>query len=144
MDAWMWWLAVAGIIVIFELFTGTFYLLMFAIGLAAGALTSVLSHSVPLQMIIAALVGAGSTLALHKSRFGWRGRGDVARDPSMNIDIGQQVQIKIWHDQGNGVYTARTKYRGALWDIQSMHCDGTPGQYVIEEIQGSRLIVRPL
>lgn len=144
MNAWMLWLALAGVVVIFELFTGTFYLLMFSLGLLAGAVVSFFSDSLQLQMLIAALVGASSTLALHNSKFGWRSRGDVARDPNVNIDIGQQLRVDEWQDQGNGVYIARTKYRGALWDVEMRHSYAEPGQYVIDEIQGSRLIVRPL
>lgn len=34
MSIWMIWLAVAGILVAIEIFSGTFYLLMIAIGLA--------------------------------------------------------------------------------------------------------------
>ena len=38
-DATVWWLA-TGLVVLLELFTGTFYLLMLAVGLAAGALAA--------------------------------------------------------------------------------------------------------
>ncbi|MFS2021308.1 NfeD family protein, partial [Massilia sp. CT11-108] len=38
MAEWMGWLVAAGVLVILELFTGTFYLLMIAIGLAAAAI----------------------------------------------------------------------------------------------------------
>ncbi|HCN90871.1 MAG TPA: NfeD family protein, partial [Oxalobacteraceae bacterium] len=36
MTDWIVWSVLAGILVILELFTGTFYLLMIAIGFAAG------------------------------------------------------------------------------------------------------------
>lgn len=33
MDDWMTWFVLAGVLVVLELFTGTFYLLMIAVGL---------------------------------------------------------------------------------------------------------------
>lgn len=143
MSAWMIWLSLAGIVVILELFSGTFYLLMIAIGLVAGAIAAGLGHSTELALLVAAIIGSIATLALHKSRFGWKHNRDAMRDPNVNMDIGQSISVQEWHDQGNGTYTARTMYRGAMWDVELQHSAGFPGVYVIEEVQGSRLLVRP-
>jgi membrane protein implicated in regulation of membrane protease activity len=143
MNAWMMWLALAGVIVILELFTGTFYLLMVSIGLIAGALAAWFYAGLELQMIIAAIVGAIATVALHKSKYGRQQKTDVARDPSVNMDIGQDITVNEWQDQGNGTYTARTMYRGAMWDVELQNSAPYSGLFVIEEIDGSRLIVRP-
>ncbi|MCU6433641.1 NfeD family protein [Undibacterium sp. Jales W-56] len=143
MNAWMTWLVLAGVVVILELFTGTFYLLMIAIGLVAGALAAAFSVSLPLQLTVAAIVGSVATLALHYSKYGWTKNQDSSRDPNVNMDIGMSIQVKEWQDQGNGKYTARTMYRGAMWDVELQHSAGYPGAFIIEEIQGSRLIVRP-
>ena len=143
MEAWMMWLALAGVVVILELFTGTFYLLMIAVGLLGGALVALMSGSTQWQMLIAAIAGSVATVALHNSKYGWRARGDAARDPNVNIDIGQQLNVDEWTAQANGIFVARTKYRGAMWDVELRYANGAPGQYVIDEIQGSRLIVRP-
>lgn len=143
MEAWTWWLVLAGVVVICELFTGTFYLLMFALGLASAAVASLFISSVQLQMLIAAVIGSAATLALHNSKYGWKERSDAARDPNVNIDIGQQLSVDEWQDQGNGVYVARTRYRGAMWDVELRHANGGSGLFVIEAVEGSRLIVRP-
>lgn len=143
MEAWIWWLVLAGVVVILELFTGTFYLLMFAVGLVSASIASLLIGSVQLQMLIAAVIGSAATLALHNSKYGWKERGDTARDPNVNIDIGQQLKVDEWQDQGNGVFVARTKYRGAMWDVESRHANGSSCLFVIEAVEGSRLIVRP-
>ena len=45
MDDWVNWMIGAGILVVAELFTGTFYLLMIAIGLACGGTSSGISFS---------------------------------------------------------------------------------------------------
>lgn len=143
MDAWMSWLVVAGVVVIIELFTGTFYLLMISIGLLAGAFAAIGGLGTELQMIAAAIVGALATLALHKSKYGWREAKDASRDPNVNMDIGQRITVQQWQDQGSGKFTARAMYRGAMWDVELQHSAGYAGVYIIEEIQGSRLMVRP-
>ena len=131
------WLVAAGVLVVLELFSGTFYLLMIAIGLAAGALAALAGFSGALQMLVAAAVGVVATALLHRSRFGHAGRGNAARDPNVNIDIGQRVEVDRWQD-GH----ARVKYRGALWDVElGPGAQPQPGMFKIVEVQGSRLIV---
>lgn len=68
MSIWMIWLAVARILVAIEIFSGTFYLLMIAIGLAAGGLTAMAGAHVSVQFIVAGSVGLLVTLVLRKSR----------------------------------------------------------------------------
>lgn len=137
MQEWMNWLVAAGVLVILELFTGTFYLLMIAIGLAFGALAALGGMSGPMQAIVAAIVGVAATGVLHRSRFGHPARHNPARDHNMNLDIGQHVQVPGWHDG-----KARALYRGALWDIElGQGATPQPGEFKIVEVQGSRLIV---
>ena len=142
MAEWSYWLVAAGAAVIVELFIGTFYLLMIAIGLAAGALAALLGLGLAAQTLAAALVGVGATVVLRRSRFGKTGtRAQAGRDPNINMDIGQKVNVPAWQDGA-----ARVMYRGALWDVEldrsaSEHAIPTPGQYTIREVRGSRLIV---
>ena len=96
-----------------RLFTGTFYLLMIAIGLGFGALAALVGMSVPMQTIVAAVVGVVATGVLHRSRFGHPARHSPARDPNVNIDIGQRLDVDDWQDG-----KARVMYRGALWDVE--------------------------
>jgi membrane protein implicated in regulation of membrane protease activity len=143
MADWSYWLAAAGVTVIFELFTGTFYLLMIALGLGAGALAALVGLGLAAQTLTAAVVGVAATVLLRRSRFGKlvAERRDAGRDPNVNLDIGQTVNVPEWRD---GV--ARVMYRGALWDVEleASVAPGTaaaPGQYTIREVRGSRLIV---
>jgi membrane protein implicated in regulation of membrane protease activity len=142
-----YWLAAAGALVILELFIGTFYLLMIAVGLAAGALAALLGLGVASQTLVAALVGIAATVALRRSRFGKPGsRVRAERDPNVNMDIGQTVEVPAWHDG-----SARVMYRGALWDVELdrnvaeanrvVAAAPAPGRYTIREVRGSRLIV---
>lgn len=137
MSDWMGWLIAAGVLVVLELFSGTFYLLMIAIGLCAGALAALAGGGAAVQMLGAAVVGVIATAVLHRSRFGYARRGNAARDPNVNLDIGQQLQVSHWHE-GH----ARVKYRGALWDVElGPGAQAQPGMFKIVEVQGSRLIV---
>ena len=142
MSDWINWLVVAGIVVVLELFTGTFYLLMIAIGLFAGALTAYVGASIEVQLIVAALVGAVATVSLRRSRFGLRNKVDASRDPNVNLDIGQSIQVSKWHSNSSGLYTARSMYRGANWDVEiSSNEAPQPGMFKIVEMRGSQLIV---
>jgi membrane protein implicated in regulation of membrane protease activity len=90
---------------------------------------------------VAAIVGVAATVGLRRSRFGKMGkRVDAERDPNVNLDIGQTIHVPAWQD---GV--ARVMYRGALWDVEldrsSSVAAAVPGQYIIREVRGSRLIV---
>ena len=137
MADWMNWLVAAGVLVILELFTGTFYLLMIALGLAVGGVVAVAGGGFPAQAIGAAIVAIAATGWLHRSRLGRPARHDAARDRNVNLDIGEHVTVPAW-DHGR----ARVMYRGALWDVE-LGQGATPqaGNFRIVEVQGSRLVV---
>lgn len=136
MTGWMIWLALAGGLVILELFSGTFYLLMIALGMLAGALAALLGAGDALQLLTAAATGAVATGLLHRRR---PRKVDSARDPNVNLDIGQSLYVPHWHPEHA---TARVMYRGAMWDVDlAPGAHATVGQFIIREIRGSRLIV---
>ncbi len=137
MADWMFWLAFAGVLVIFELFTGTFYVLMIAIGVAFGAAAALLGFGLPVQVLTAAVIGLAATGLLHRSRLGRPDKADPARDRNVNLDIGQSVRVDTWTDG-----KARVMYRGAQWDVEL--APGTmveSADFKIVEVRGSRLIV---
>jgi membrane protein implicated in regulation of membrane protease activity len=137
MSDWMIWLVAAGVLVILELFSGTFYLLMIAIGLAFGAMAALAGATGPVQAIVAGIVGVIATGLLHRSRFGKPGKTNPARDHNVNLDIGQRVTVPSWQDG-----RARVMYRGALWDVElGQGAVPQAGDFKIVEVQGSRLIV---
>ncbi|TWI67483.1 membrane protein implicated in regulation of membrane protease activity [Pseudoduganella lurida] len=137
MADWIMWLIAAGVLVALELFSGTFYLLMLALGALAGALVAALRIDIPGQMLAAAVVGIAATVLLRRSRYGRTVKTDSASDPSINLDIGQSIEVALWSER-----TARVMYRGALWDVElAPGMPSEPGMYVIREVRGSRLIV---
>jgi membrane protein implicated in regulation of membrane protease activity len=134
MSDWITWLALAAALTILEIFSGTFYLLMIALGALAGAAIAWFSAGAAAQLVLAGLVGSIATLLLHRGR---RNRPRPDRNPDLNLDIGQTVQVAQWQ---TGV--ARVSYRGALWDVELLSgADARPGLFVIREVRGNRLIV---
>lgn len=144
MAQWMIWLSLAGAVTILELFSGTFYLLMMAIGLGTGALAAYFGALLEVQFIIAATTGIVAMTILRRSRIGQSVKVDARRDANINLDIGQAIEIQAWHPLSvtAGRPTARVMYRGAQWDVELVHGgQALPGRYVIREIEGSKLIV---
>lgn len=136
-NATFWWL-LAGAMVALELFTGTFYLLMIAIGLIAAAIAAHLGFGLTGQLMLAAVVGCAAVVGW---RFKKKRQADSAASGSANdirLDVGEIVQIDQW--QANG--TAQVNYRGAKWD--AVHRPGVmpgPGQHRVAELIGNRLLV---
>ncbi|MEC4719435.1 NfeD family protein [Noviherbaspirillum sp. CPCC 100848] len=139
---WMIWMLLAGGLVILEMFIGTFYLLMIAIGLASGALMALAGEPRGMQFLVAAVVGIVCTVVLRRSRWGRKSRSDAARDPNVNLDIGQAIEVSEWAPDHGLPRRARVMYRGALWDVElEQGVPAVAGTFVIREIRGSRLIV---
>ena len=139
----VWWLA-AGVLVAAELATGTFYLLMVALGCAAGALAAHAGQGSAVQIVAAALVGGGATAAWHIKRLREPKAEPADRNRDVNLDIGQSVHIAAWADDGS----ARVPYRGAAWTVRladSARGVGTPmpGPHIIVAMHGNELRVAP-
>ena len=136
----LWWL-VTGLVVAAELLTGTFYLLMLALGLAAGALAAHAGASTPVQLVVAALAGGGAVAAWYLVRRQRPGDPSARAQRSVNLDVGETVHVEAWSADG----TATVKYRGASWT--AIHRPGTapePGAHRVVELVGSRLLVEKI
>jgi len=142
MADWMIWFGLAGILVVFEMFTGTFYLLMIAIGFVAGGGAAWLGTATSVQLVVAALVGVLATYGLRRSNLGKTAKRDTQRDPNVNLDIGQSLVIEKWSGSEGGIRTSRAMYRGAMWDVElEAGTQAKPGRHVIREVRGNRLVV---
>ena len=132
----VWWLLAGGAVAA-ELLTGTFYLLMVALGLSAGALAAHAGAGIAVQMVAAALVGGGGAALL----IARRRKGPSARaQRSVNLDIGETVTVEHWNADG----TSQVRYRGATWT--ALHRPGVtpaPGPHRVVELVGNRLLVEP-
>jgi membrane protein implicated in regulation of membrane protease activity len=135
-SGWFWWIA-AGVLIVAELFSGTFYLLMIALGMIAGGLAFLAGVPPHLQMGVAAVIALIAVVVLRRSRFGHRKQRIASRDAAVNLDIGATLRVDQWQ---NG--RARAMYRGAQWDVQLAPGElERAGVYRITALDGSRLIV---
>lgn len=142
MTDWIAWFVLAGVLVVLEMFTGTFYLLMIALGFAAGGVAALADASAAAQLAAAAVVGVIATYGLRRSKWGKTARRDAQRDPNVNLDIGQTLVVDEWSGEQGGIQTARVMYRGAMWDVElDAGARARPGAYVIREVRGNRLVV---
>jgi membrane protein implicated in regulation of membrane protease activity len=136
----VWWIA-AGVAVAAELATGTFYLLMIALGLAAGALAGQFGSSEPIQFLAAAVVGGGATAFWHWRRVsGAPPRSPVASDRDVNLDVGERVHVSTWATDG----TARVSYRGSTWAARLQPgAHAVAGEHVVAAVEGNWLVLAP-
>lgn len=136
MGDWVWWFVLAFVLVVAELLTGTFYLMVIAIALAAAGVASLLGAPMVLQLVIAVVVGFGGALLLRRMRFGKLQNNEA--EPLQNMDVGQTLHVQRW----TGDRTARASYRGAQWDIElAPGEDPQSGEFVIQAIHANRLVV---
>lgn len=138
-DASTWWWIATGLLVAGELATGTFYVLMLAAGCIAGALASYFQINFFEQALVAAAVGGGSVIALHRKNRGSSASVAPQANPNINLDIGERVAVENWHADG----TARIDYRGAGWNVRYID-DGVPmpGAHIIAEVRHNELALR--
>jgi len=131
------WILAAIALVIIELLTGTFYLLVLGLAAAAGAALAWFGLSFSAQAIVAAIVGVLGVGLVHRYRVS---HGQTAG--SINaIDVGQRVTIESWVNETEGL--ARVHYRGTLWDAKVMGERGAGTTFYIRGVEGSTLHIAP-
>lgn len=134
MQAYVWWfvlgLALAGA----ELLTGTFYLLILALGAAAGGVVAMSGGPLAFQLVVAALIGAGGSLWLQRRRAAAAAVPDLVQNP----DVGQTVRVDAWKSDRS----ARAQYRGAVWDVELAPGEApVAGDFEIRAIVNNRLVL---
>ena len=137
-----WWWLIAGSAIVLELLSGTVYLLLLGIGFAAAALSAHAGFGLTAQLLVAALVGVGAVAVWYAVRRGRPAEAPSRSNRDVNLDIGQQVQIDAWNEDG----TATVRYRGAQWTVveasgRKASSTPSPGTHRIVEVVGSRLVV---
>lgn len=134
------WLALAGVLVVIELLTGTFFLLVWALGAVAGAAAAWVGGGLAVQLIAAALIGAGGSLLLQRRRTRAGPPVDPAANPDVHLDLGSSVQVNGWGADRR----ARVLYRGAQWDAALVQgANAGPGPHRIVRIEANCLWLEP-
>jgi membrane protein implicated in regulation of membrane protease activity len=117
-----------------ELLTGTFYLMVIALAAGMAGVAALLGASLPVQLLVAAMIGFGGSLWLRKTR----GLRPAGPNELQNMDVGQVIRVEHWAANR----TARAQYRGALWDVElAAGEEPAAGEFVIRDIRANRLVV---
>jgi membrane protein implicated in regulation of membrane protease activity len=136
-DPYIIWILTAIALVIVELLTGTFYLLVLGIAAAAGAAFAWFGLPFFAQAGVATIVAALGVLLVRRYRVS---TGRTAT--SINaIDVGQRVTVESWVNEAEGL--ARVHYRGTLWDAKVIGERGAGTTFYIRGVDGSTLHIAP-
>ena len=112
MAAYLLWAIAGFVLIIAELMTATFYLLVLGLAALVSALVAYLGGDVWVQVMIAAAMSLVGVYAVNR----WRAAHPNDAKGSNDLNIGQSVIIESWIDQASGM--ARVKYRGSTWDAK--------------------------
>ena len=135
MDISLAWLIAGVALIVAELVTGTFYLLVLGIAALAGAGVAYLGGSLLAQAIVAAVVAVAGVVWVH------RNRQTINPKRMQALDFGQPATFESWINKSAG--HARVRYRDTLWDAQvAGEASGEPGEILyITSVDGSTLKV---
>ena len=135
MDYGLAWLIAGFGLVIAELVSGTFYLLVLGIACFAGAGVAYAGSTLAVQAGVAALVALIGLACVH------RYRRRITPGRMRGLDIGQPASFERWINKGAG--RARVRYRDALWDAEvAGEAAGESGEILyVTSVNGNTLTV---
>lgn len=111
MSDYLMWLIAGLVLIIIEVTSGTFYLLVLGIAAFAGALAAYLGAGALAQVACVGILAAIGLVAVNR----WhQSRPTTTQDRS--LDVGQVVTLESWLDQNSK--RVRVKYRGSTWDAE--------------------------
>ena len=115
-------------LVIVELLTGTFYLLVLGLAAFGAAGAAWAGTGFPVQAVVAGAIAAVGCYGVHM----YRARNSTQQMAS--VDAGNPARFEAWIDQGARL--ARVSYRGAPWDARIEGGD-SPEPGAILYVQGT-------
>ena len=135
MDISLAWLIAGIALIVTELVTGTFYLLVLGIAALVGAGVGYAGGAFVWQALGASVVAVAGLVWAH------RYRQTITPKRMQGLDFGQPAFFDSWVNRDTG--QARVKYRDALWDAQvGGDASGEPGEILyITSVDGNTLKV---
>ena len=130
------WFLASAFLVILELMTGTFYMLVLAAGAAAGGALAYLGFGLEMQILAASVVAALGYVVLRKV-YPEPDRVAAERNPDIHSEIGSIVRIQSMGADGS----LSVSYRGANWAarMDGDHVAEMGRDYVVSRVDGSVL-----
>ncbi|MDQ3261380.1 MAG: NfeD family protein [Pseudomonadota bacterium] len=112
MPDYLIWLIAGLALIIIEVMTGTFFLLVLGIAAFAGGLAAYWGAGVLPQVVSTGFIAAIGLFTVHR----WRQSRSSDAPPDRPLDVGEAVTLESWVDQSSK--RIRVKYRGTAWDAQ--------------------------
>jgi membrane protein implicated in regulation of membrane protease activity len=134
-EGYLAWLIAGIVLIVAELVTGTFYLLVLGV---AALVASAVAYAGGAFLVQVAVAGAIAVAGV----FWIRGRKRAMATPAMRaLDVGQPVALDSWINRDDRL--ARVKYRDALWDaVVEGEFRGEAGEvFYIRSVDGNTLRV---
>jgi membrane protein implicated in regulation of membrane protease activity len=134
-EGYLAWVIAGVVLIVAELLTGTFYLLILGIAAFVAAAVAYLGGGLLIQVVIAGAIAIAGVLWI-------RARHKASAQPAMpSLDVGQPVTLDSWVNRDDRL--ARVKYRDALWDaVVEGEFRGDAGEvFYIRAVDGNRLRV---
>jgi membrane protein implicated in regulation of membrane protease activity len=135
METYLIWLVAGFVLVIAELVTGTFFLLVLGLAAFAGSAMAWFGQGFWLEALCAATVAVAGVFWVRQQR-------RRLQQPDMaSLDVGQAVAFDSWVSREQGA--ARVSYRNTQWDAQvEGERELSPGQALfIHAVTGNTLKV---
>jgi membrane protein implicated in regulation of membrane protease activity len=130
------WLLLGLALVVVELLTGTFYLLILGLAAGMGALAAWSGAPVWMQTVLVALAGVAGSVYIRRRKL-----AAPATHGNEQMDVGQTVVVESWISEPQRL--ARVMYRGAPWDAEILGNDAVALGAVLYVVgtEGNRLRV---
>jgi membrane protein implicated in regulation of membrane protease activity len=132
------WLVAGFALVIAELVTGTFYLLVIGAGAFIAAMVAWFGAGLIAQSLVGGIVAVLGGVLVHR----WHAGQPKTPQGSNFLDRGQVVVLEGWANESARI--ARVKYRGTSWDARLAGADARPAPgstLYIEGQDGNTLVV---
>ena len=131
------WLLAGLLLVVVELMTGTFYLLILGLAAGIGSLIAFIGQPFWVQALttaLAAIIGGVLVNRYHRA-------ANASSPRNTSNDIGETVTIESWVSEPQRL--ARVRYRGTVWDADVLGSDRIEAGALLYVVatQGSRLKV---
>jgi len=136
LDPYLVWILTAITLVIVELLTGTFFLLVLGIAAAGGAALAYAGLTFWAQTAAATVIAILGVVMVQRYRSRVKSSGSINA-----IDVGHRVTLDSWVNESEGI--ARVQYRGTLWDAKVIGERGAGTTFYIRGLDGSILHIAP-
>ena len=129
------WLLLGLVLVVVELLSGTFYLLILGLAAGVGSLVAWLGGPFWMQAILASAAAVGGSILVRRRKSG------AAAAIGNSMDVGQTVVLESWVSEAQRL--AKVRYRDASWEAEVLGEDHVePGAVLyVSGADGNRLEV---